>query len=649
MPNLSKPVVGAAMLGAAAGAHYLNKKRNEDPTRKPWDANTDYQMHYDFIVLGGGTAGCVLASRLAEDPKINVLVLEAGYSDNFSASMRPAMISSLWFTDVSWNLTSVPQVHAYGRVMNQPRGKLLGGSSSINAMMYHRGPASDYDEWGTLGNEGWSYKECLYYFKKSEGFNDPNLPVGHPQGPLTNRIRKPQYEEFEPEYHGTDGPWQITYHHLWGASEGFIRGNIAAGVPFNKDFNGSSTLGTNRVQTFIQRDAIRSSAARAYLGPDRLLKDGKPRTDRGNIRIVYGAHIVRILVQNSRGTKVAIGAEFLDANHQMHRVMAVKEVLLSAGTFGSPHILLASGIGPSPHPTIPHVHTLPGVGMNLADHLGVPINFRCPPTAQIFGARHFYDIPKVLLEYGFKGTGPLSSQGCEAVCFVRLEDIAPEFVAREKANGTWRDRASGPMSPHAEVLFAPAYVRHHMKERKPDGAKYYSLIGLLLNPISSGTVKISDVKDGKIETLIDPNFFEDAFDTRVMVEIMRFIRRVGEKMRLDPACGGIEYNPGVKNVPSDDDAKLQEYVKMHSSVYYHPTSTCRMGPASDLLAVVDARLNVYGVERLRVVDASIMPKIPAAHTCAPTIMIAEKAADMIKEDWAEETSRVGDVPVQSKL
>ncbi|KAG0286121.1 hypothetical protein BGZ97_007546 [Linnemannia gamsii] len=652
MPKLSKPAIGAALLGGAAGAHYLNKKRNEDPTRKPWDPKTDYQMHYDYVVLGGGTAGCVLASRLAEDPKVNVLVLEAGYSDDIPASMKPALSSSLYFSDASWNLTSVPQVHAYGRVMNQPRGKLLGGSSSINAMMYHRGPPSDFDEWGTLGNEGWDYQECLRYFKKAEGFNDPNLPVGHPKGPLTNRIRKPQYETFMPEYHGTEGPWQITYHHLWGAAEGFIRGNIAEGVPFNKDFNGPSTLGVNRVQTFIQRDAIRSSAARAYLGPDRLLKDGKPKSDRGNIRIVYGAHIVRVLVQNRRGTKVAIGAEFLDTNHEMHRVMAVKEVLLCAGAFGSPHILLASGIGPSPHSTIPHIHTLPGVGQNLADHLGVPINFRCPPSTEVFDTPRFHTIPKVLFEYGFRGTGPLSSQGAEAVCFVRLEDIAPDFVAREKANGTWQDRASGPESPHVEVLFAPSYFRHHRKtkrDRNPDAEKYYSLIGLLLNPVSSGTVKISEVKNGKIETLIDPNFFEDEFDTRVMVEIMRFIRRIGEKMRLDPACAGVEVNPGVKNVPNDDDAKMQEYVKMHSSVYYHPTSTCRMGPSSDPLAVVDARLNVYGIERLRVVDASIMPKLPAAHTCAPTIMIAEKAADMIKEDWAEESSRVGDVPVQSKL
>ncbi|KAG0229880.1 hypothetical protein B0O80DRAFT_34240 [Mortierella sp. GBAus27b] len=638
MPKLNSTTAGIAAIGGVAGIAYLNQRKKQDPSRGPWDPSVDLQTHYDYIVLGGGTAGCVLASRLSEDPNINVLVLEAGYTDDISASMTPAMSTTLYRTEADWNLRTVPQTHALGRVMDQPRGKLLGGSSSINAMMYHRGPASDYDEWEALGNPGWSYKECLHYFKKAEGFNDPNLPVGHPRGPLTKRIRRPQYEEFEPEFHGTEGPWQISYHHMCESVEGFIRANIAEGVPFNKDFNGSSTIGVNRVQTFIQRNAVRSSAARAYLGPDQLLRNGKPKPERGHVRIVYGAHIVRVLVQERRGAKVAIGAEFLDSKHDMHQVMAVKEVLLSAGAFGSPHILLASGIGPSPHPTIPHIHTLPGVGRNLADHLGVPVNFLASPNCHTFAAeRQLYKLPKILYDYKVNGTGILTTQGAESACFARLEVIAPDFVAREKANGTWQDRSSGPQSPHIEVIFVPGFVRHHAKVKAPDGQRYYSLIGLLLNPVSSGRVSISDVKDGKIETLIDPNYFEDEFDTRVMAELVRFVRRLGEHMQKDPTCGGVEVFPGTDKISNDDEVKLQEYVKRESSVYYHPTSTCRMGPSSDPLAVVDPRLNVYGIEKLRVVDASVMPKLPAGHTCAPTIMIAEKAADMIKEDWSQET------------
>ncbi|KAF9357534.1 hypothetical protein BGX34_009340 [Mortierella sp. NVP85] len=635
MPKLNKTTASVAALGVA-GAAYINQRQKQDPNRGPWDPSIDLQTHYDYIVLGGKSSTINL---LTENPNVNVLVLEAGYSDDISASKTPALFSTLYRTDADWNLRSVPQTHALGRVMDQPRGKLLGGCSSINAMMYHRGPASDYDEWEALGNPGWNYKECLHYFKKAEGFNDPSLPVGHPRGPLTNRIRRPQYEEFEPEFHGTDGPWQISYHHMCGSTEGFVRANVALGLPFNKDFNGSSTIGVNRIQTFIQRNAVRSSSARAYLGPDQLLQNGKPKPGRGRVRVVYGAHIVRVLIQERRGVKVAIGAEFLDSKHEMHQVMAVKEVLLCAGAFGSPHILMASGIGPSPHPSIPHIHTLQGVGRNLADHLGVPINFRASPTSHVLAAeRGFFKIPKILYDYKVNGTGILTTQGAESACFARLEDIAPEFVAREKANGTWQDRSSGPQSPHIEILFVPGYYRHHNKVPVPDGKRYFTLVGLLLNPVSSGKVTISDVKDGKIETLIDPNFFEDEFDTRVMAEMIRYMRRLGEQMRQDPACGGIEVYPGIDKVPNDDDVKMQEYVKRESSVYYHPTSTCRMGPPSDSLAVVDARLNVYGIDRLRVVDASVMPKIPAAHTCAPTIMIAEKAADMIKEDWKDPTA-----------
>ncbi|KAF9214288.1 hypothetical protein BGZ59_003966 [Podila verticillata] len=657
MPDFNKKVVGTAVVGAV-GASYISKKRKQDPTRGPWNASVDNMAHYDYVILGGGTAGCVLANRLTEDPSINVLILEAGYSDDISKSMTPLMLSSCWHKEIDWNLTSVPQVHAYGRVMRQPRGKLLGGSSSINAMMYHRGPASDYDEWEMLGNPGWSYKECLYYFKKAEGFNDPNLPVGHPKGPLTNRIRKPQYETFEPEFHGTEGPWQITYHHLFDSTEAFIRASVAEGVPFNKDFNGSSTLGVNRVQTFIDRHAVRSSASRAYLGPDQLLKDAKPRQDRGHVRIVYGAKIVRVLIQKRKGVKVAIGAEFLDTNHrecennlslnaftcaEIQRVMAVREVLLCAGSFGSPHILLASGIGPKAHPTIPHIHTMAGVGQNLQDHIGVPITFRCNSNAHTAIARgHWYQIPGVIYDYKVNGVGVLTSQASESACFVRLEDVAPEFVAREKANGTWQDRSSGPRSPHFEVIFCPTYVLHHGTIPAPDGQNYFTLSGLLLNPISSGQVTISDVvQDGKLETLIDPNYFSDPFDVRVMTEVMRFIRRIGAHMGRDPTCGPVvEAFPGEDKVPNEDEAAMQEYVKRESSAFYHPTSTCHMGPASDPLAVVDARLNVYGIDRLRVVDASVMPKLPAAHTCAPTIMIAEKAADMIREDWKEPIAEV---------
>ncbi|KAI1318614.1 hypothetical protein EDD11_006115 [Mortierella claussenii] len=551
MPKLNKTTVGvAAVLGGVAGAAYLKTKLDQDPNRGPWNPRVDLQTHYDYIVVG---------------------------ADDIPASMTPLLFSTLLHTDMDWNLTTTPQTHVHGRIMSMPRGKLLGGSSSINAMMYHRGPASDYDEWAALGNTEWNYKECLRYFKKAEGFNDPDLPPGHLRGPLTRRIRKTQYEQFEPEFHGTEGPWQVTFHYMFGATEGFIRANAAEGIPLNKDLNGSSTMGVARVQTFIQRNAIRSSAARAYLGREQL-KSGEGK--RGRIRIVYGAHIARILIQKRRGVKVAIGAEFLDSNHG--------------------------------------------------------IIFRATRNTDSLASRaRFYHIPKLLYDYKVNGVGPLSSQAGEAASFVRLEDIAPEFVAREKANGTWQDRSSGRHSPHVEILFVPGYMRNHTRIKAPDGKNYYTLTALLLNPVSSGKVAISDIKDGKIETLIDPNYFEDDFDTRVMAEMIRFIRHLGKRMRQDPEVGGVEVFPGTDKVPSDDAVKLHDYIKSTCETFYHPTSTCHMGPRSDPLAVVDERLCVYGIDRLRVVDASVMPKVVAAHTCAPTVMIAEKAADMIKEDWRD--------------
>ncbi|KAG0229875.1 hypothetical protein BGX31_006042 [Mortierella sp. GBA43] len=603
----------------------------------PWDQTKDSQVHYDYIILGGGSAGSVVANRLAEDPRVKVLVLEAGYSDEVTSSMTPAMFILNVDSANDWQFTSTPQVHADGRMMKQPRGKLLGGTSSINAMMYHRGPASDYDEWESFGNPGWSYKECLPYFKKSEGFNDPNLPSGHPKGPLTNRVRKLQYETHDPEYHGTGGPWQVSFHHLYGSSEAFIRANIAEGVKFNKDFNGESTLGVNKMQTFIQRDAVRSSLSRAFLKSKEIVPGGGKR---GTIRIVYGAVIRRVLVQMRKGVKVAYGAEFVDHKNVVRRVTATREILLCAGAFGSPHILLASGIGPAPQYGIPHIHTLPGVGANLADHLGLGVVFRTrnrSDTAQphlIFG-RSFLS----LLKYKTGGTGPLSCQIGESANFVRLEDIAPDFVAREKANGTYQERASGPNSPHIEVIFVPCFMRKHAMMMPPDTKNYFTLVALLLNPCSSGTVTIKPKANGEFETVIDPNYYSDPFDLRVFAEAVKFMRRLGRRMNQDPELGARECYPGEKAVPDDDDVKLQAFARGSAETYYHPTSTCRMGPALDRLAVVDNRLNVHGIDRLRVIDASVMPKLPAAHTCAPTVMIGERASDFIKEDWQDSAAK----------
>ncbi|KAG0042018.1 hypothetical protein BGZ83_000999 [Gryganskiella cystojenkinii] len=628
--------------------------------KAPWNQVKDGRENYDYIILGGGSAGCVVANRLAEDPKVKVLVLEAGYSDEFMSSKTPAVYLLTIDTDTDWQFRTVPQPHAENRVMKQPRGKMLGGTSSMNAMMYHRGPASDYDEWESLGNPGWSYSECLPYFKKSEGFKDPNALQAQDQ---TARIAKPKYETHDPAYHGSDGPWQVSFHHLYNSAEGFIRANEQIGVQFNKDFNGESTLGVNRIQTFIQTDAVRSSLSRAFLKSKEIVPGGPEKSGgkRGTIRVVYGAHIRRVLIQTRKGVKVACGAEFVDHNNVVRQIMAVREVLLCGGAFGSPHILLASGIGPAPQAGVPHIHTLPGVGANLADHLGLAMIFRarnrCPTLHQELG---YGRALSTFLQYKIRGTGGFSSQVGEAVNFVRLEDFAPEFVAREKAQGTYIERASGSKSPHFEIIFAPYYFKVHGDIMAPDTKVYYTLIALLLNPASSGTVKIgpSTNKNKKkvltkncpkgtaildeMETIIDPHYLEDEWDVKCFAEAARFIRRIARKMNDDPEIGGREVHPGEAAVADTDDKALHAFARRCVETYYHPVSTCRMGPKTDPLAVVDSRLNVYGIDRLRVIDASVMPKLPAAHTCAPTVMIAERASDFIKEDYQDPVARTAD-------
>ncbi|KAG0256035.1 hypothetical protein DFQ27_005927, partial [Actinomortierella ambigua] len=477
MPRAPNREVSRKAFALMDGVSYLTSKTGEG--RGTWDHAKDSLEHYDFIICGGGTAGCVLARRLAENPDYKILVLEAGYSDDVPSSKIPVSYMMKMETHADWAFKTVPQTHCGGRRMDQPRGKLLGGCSAINAMMYHRGPASDFDEWGRLGNDGWNFQECLRYFKKSETFNDPDLPASHPQGPMTDRIRHAKYETHDPEYHGTEGPWQVTFHHLFDTSAKFIEANIEEGIPFNKDFNGASTIGTNRIQTFIQRDAIRSSAARAYLGGEGIVPGGGT-SHRGLIRVVYGVDVQRVLVQMRRGVKMATGVEFLDHKNELRRVSAVKEVLLCGGAFGSPHLLLASGIGPTVQPGIPHVHHLPGVGRNLMDHLGLSVIFKASPKAHTL-QKDMLAIFSSMFNYYARGKGPLSSQAGEAVNFVRLEDVAPEFVAREKAAGTWQDRTSGPESPHLEIIFAPAYSRQHTKIQAPDGQNYYMMIALLLN------------------------------------------------------------------------------------------------------------------------------------------------------------------------
>jgi len=271
----------------------------------------------------------------------------------------------------------------------------------------------------------------------------------------------------------------------------------------------------------------------------------------------------------------------------VRRVYASREVCLSSGVFQSPTLLLASGIGYHIHDSIPLVHALPGVGQNMTDHIGVAIVYKAPPHVQsIHTTFALKNIPKNIYKYFRHGTGPLSSQAVESGCFVRLEDIAPEFVTREKANGTWQERASGPDAPHIEILFPPCYVKADDFRYFPSG-NYYTLIAVLLNPASKGRtgVQVTEVpttskgketgrKELKVEPLIDPNFLADDFDMRVMKEAVKFARRLGKRMQQDPELGGVECSPGEEAVPNEDDAAMEAFIRQNCTTYFHSVGTC---------------------------------------------------------------------------
>ncbi|KAF8934980.1 hypothetical protein BGZ52_002116 [Haplosporangium bisporale] len=635
-------VIAAVTIGLGlATIAYRASQPPKKPGRGTWKAKKE-TLEYDYIIIGGGTAGCVLASRLTENENVRVLVLEAGDDNDDSYKVRTPMMAAFMFESKwDWRMFTVPQVYANNRSLKHVRGKMLGGCSSLNGMGYIRGPASDFDRWADdFGNPGWSYEEVLPYFKKAECFHDPALPSDHPRGPKTNRVHDPETETFEPEYHGTEGPWNLTYQYLNGASRGFMRANEAEGVPRNYDVNGSSSLGVFRHQLFIQPNAIRHSLSNAYLGKNKNL----PKSDnRPNLRIVLKTHVEKILIENINGVQTAVGAVFRDERNVLHKVYAKSEVILSAGVFHSPPILLASGIGHQIHQSIPLIHPLPGVGRNLTDHMALGIVYRCPLSVDtVQQGVTPWKFPRHVYNYFRNGTGILTSVVMDAASYVRLEDIAPEFVAREKANGTWKEMASGPKAPDIELMFIPCtYTTEVLNEVPNFFDNKYTIVPALLNPASRGSVTTKvTVEQGKkkgdsylrVEPVLDPNILSDAFDMRVMKEAVKFARRVGKHMQRDPEMAGIECFPTEAAVPDDDDEALENFIRQHFASFFHPTGTCAMGPASNPMAVVDNRLRVHGIDRLRVVDSSIMPKVIAGHTCATVVMIAEKASDMIKQD-----------------
>jgi choline dehydrogenase len=523
----------------------------------------DRARGYDYIVVGAGAAGCVLAARLSEDAAARVLLLEAGGADRAIEVRIPAAFSKLFKSAVDWNYSTDPEPHAHNRRLYWPRGKVLGGSSSINAMIYVRGNRLDYEHWKSLGNDGWGFADVLPYFIKAENQERGASP-----------------------FHGSGGPLCVSdLRYVNPLTRAFLAGAEELGIAANADFNGASQDGVGLYQV-TQREGRRHSGADAYLKPAR----GRP-----NLTVLTGAHATRVLLEGNR----AAGVEYV-AKGATHSVTADHEVLLAGGAINSPQLLLLSGIGPAEElqrAGIRAAHDLPGVGKNLQDHPMVSVGYLCTQPVSMASAESIMN----LLNYVFFKRGPLTSNVAEAGIFARTRP--------------------GIEVPDLQLIFGPAYYVNHGFDKHKEHC--FGFGPTLVAPESRGEITLRSA-DPLAAPAIRANYLSTENDLRVIVEGVRLCRRIAHAAPFRPYAGD-ELLPG-SSVTTDQD--ISEFVRGALQTLYHPVGTCKMG--HDEMAVVDARLRVRGIDRLRVVDASIMPRIIAGNTNAPTVMIAEKAADLMR-------------------
>ncbi len=525
----------------------------------------DFPRHrYDYVIVGAGSAGCVLANRLTADPTTSVLLLEAGPPDRKAEISVPAAFSKLFKTEYDWDYTTTSQPQLAQRSLYWPRGRTLGGSSSVNAQMYVRGNALDYDDWAKRGNTGWSWDEVLPAFRRSEcnarGAN---------------------------EFHGGDGP--LSVQDLRSPSpltRAFLDAAIQSGIALNPDLNGAAQDGVSPSQV-TQRRGHRASTARAFLGPVRRRK---------NLTVLTAAQATRVLFEGTR----AVAVEYRREN-RIEQAPA-GEVILSGGAINSPQLLLLSGIGPRDDLEslqIPVVHHAPAVGCHLQDHLSVPVIATIRGTNSLLAAQK----PRQLARYLLARRGMLTSNVGEAMAFTRSARDLP--------------------APDLQFIFAPVEFIEHALAPPPGHGITCGTV--LLQPASEGAITLMSA-DPFAAPRIEPHYLSDPNDDdlRVLIAGVRLAREI---LRAPALASAVEAELWPGDTARTDD-ELGEFVRQRAETIYHPVGTCRMGP-DPRSSVVDPHLQVHGIDGLRVIDASVMPTIVRGNTNAPTIMIAERAAELL--------------------
>ena len=523
----------------------------------------------DYVIVGGGSAGCVLANRLSADPMTDVVLLEAGKWDRHPFIRMPAGFLPLMQSGaLDWGYSSEPQKNLGNRVLFLPRGKVIGGSSAINGMVYFRGDQSDYDQWAQFGNPGWSFADCLPFFIRSEG---------HMSGPRDG--------------HGSDGPLKTLRHGVHHPlSKAFVAAALEMGLPWNDDLNHGEQYGVGETDSTMLGNR-RCSAADAYLHPAR----GRP-----NLTVITGARVLRLVVARGKAT----GVQYV-VDGKVESIDATGEVILSGGAVNSPQLLQLSGVGDPEHLAplgIAVVHDLKGVGHNLQDHPAMTVKQLCTQPITLLSQTGRVTSALQVARYFLTGGGPAAYHGGEAQMLVKTR---PDIVA-------------------PDLQYFMTNILYTNNGRTIINKHGFMTYFTLQRPGSRGRVKICSA-DPAAAPAIDLNYLDDPNDIATIREGIRISRRLFAQPAFDPYRGE-EYQPGAA---AQSDADLDAYIRREVTSNYHLSGTCKMG--NDSMAVVDDTLRVRGLDGLRVIDASIMPRVVSGNTNAPTMMIAEKGAEMIIE------------------